>query len=214
MPKWMNAFAPLRKIRSNRRVRSILGFEETLWTRRVADEEVRKLLVPLKPETLSALEISGDVWRHFGFGSYQRVGFPEFDVCSQTLPQRFDLIIAEHVFEHLLWPHRAGRNVLQMLNNGGHFLIVTPFIYKVHGDPIDCTRWTRTGLQYFLADCGFPLQSITTGSWGNRACIEATFKKEYRLFNRYVHSLDDEPDYPMVVWALARKAEAGRGVQV
>jgi SAM-dependent methyltransferase len=207
MRPWFNRLGLIRKITSNRRVRSVLGFEETLWTRRVADAKVRELVMSLRPDTLSALEISGDVWRHFGFASYQRVEFPQFDICQDRLPQQFDLVIAEHVFEHLQWPHRAGCNVLHMLKPGGHFLVVTPFIYKVHPNPFDCTRWTPTGLQYFLAECGFPLETVTTGSWGNRACIEATFIKEYRLFNRYVHSLDDEPEYPMVVWALAEKAK-------
>ena len=71
-----------------------------------------------------------------------------------------------------------------MLQPGGHFLIVTPFLYKVHPNPYDCTRWTETGMRYFLAECGFPLDPITTGSWGNRACLEATLRREYRLFNR------------------------------
>lgn len=206
LPGWRTA-------RKNPALRSGLGFEETIWTRKVADEEVRKLVAPLRPETLSALEISGQVWETYGFGSYRRTGYPGFDVQEQALPERFDLVIAEHIFEHLLYPRRAGANVLRMLKPGGHFLIVTPFLYRVHPDPVDCTRWTETGLRYFLADCGFPLDGIVTGSWGNRAVIEATFRREFRLFNRHLHSLRAEPEYPIVVWALAKAPESATAAE-
>jgi SAM-dependent methyltransferase len=193
-----------RRALRSRRLRAALGFEETIWTRKVSDEQVRQLVAALDPARLSALEISGNVWRTYGFRSHRRTSFPEFDICSEALPEQFDLVIAEHIFEHLLWPYRAGRNVLRMLKPNGYFLIVTPFMYRVHPNPVDCTRWTETGLRYFLAECGFPLEPIVTGSWGNRECIKATWRREFRLFNRHVHSLAAEPEYPIVVWALAR----------
>ena len=37
-----------------------------------------------------------------------------------------------------------------MLNDNGVFLIVTPFLIKIHGHPHDFTRWTPEGLQAFL----------------------------------------------------------------
>ena len=196
-----------RRLRQHRGFRAACGFEETLWTRKVADQQVRRLIARLDPEHLSALEISGSVWRGFGFKSYRQTTFPEFDICADALPERFDLVIAEHIFEHLLWPSRAARNVLAMIRPGGHFLIVTPFLYRVHLNPVDCTRWTETGLRQFLAECGFPPEHTTTGSWGNRECVEATFRREFRLFNRHFHSLKNEPEYPVVVWALARAPE-------
>jgi SAM-dependent methyltransferase len=200
----LSALPAWRKARKNTAFRSALGYEETIWTRKAADEEVRRLVARLRPETLSALEISGEVWREFGFASYQNTEYPEFDIQADALPERFDLVIAEHVFEHLRWPARAARNVVsRMLKPGGHLLIVTPFLYRVHENPIDCTRWTETGMRYFLADCGFPIDEITTGSWGNRQCVEATFRREFRLFNRYLHSLAPDPQYPIAVWALA-----------
>jgi len=200
------AFA--RRLRRSPLLRRWLGFEETIWTRKVADEAVRKLVGPIGPSNLRALEVSGTVWKDFGFKLYRSASYPDFDVCKAPLAESFDLVIAEHVFEHLLWPYRAGRHVFQMVEPGGHFLIVTPFIYKVHPDPYDCTRWTETGIKYFLAECGFPLERIRTGSWGNRACIEGTFRREYRLFNRHLHRLTNDPDLPVVVWALAQRARS------
>lgn len=196
LPAWRN-------VRHSPVFRSALGYEETIWTRKTADAEVRRLVAQLRPEALSALEISGEVWREFGFASYRRTEYPGFDIQADALPERFDLVIAEHVFEHLPWPARAVRNVLRMLRPGGRFLVVTPFLYRVHENPVDCTRWTETGLRYFLAECGFPLDETVTGSWGNRECVEATFRREFRLFNRHLHSLAPDPQYPIAVWALA-----------
>jgi SAM-dependent methyltransferase len=141
------------------------------------------------------------------FRDYQQIDFPEYDICAGVLPTTYDLIIAEQVFEHLLWPYRAGRNVYQMLNAGGYFLITTPFLVKVHNYPTDCSRWTETGLKYFLAECGFPLETIVTGSWGNAACIEANFGPRWTIYQKWRHSLANDPDLPIVVWALARKAD-------
>lgn len=194
-----------KRLRSSRTLRARLGFEETIWTRKVADEQVRLMVGALQPSTLTALEISGRVWETFGFRRYRSVAYPDFDVCRDVLPDSFDLIIAEHVFEHLPRPHAAGCNVVKMLEPGGHFLIVTPFLYKVHPNPEDCTRWTESGMKLFLAECGFPPESIRSGSWGNRKCIEATFRHEHRLFNRYLHTLTNDPELPMVVWALAQR---------
>ncbi len=160
----------------------------------------------LHPDRLSALEISGKVWASFGFGEYVSVAYPDFDLCRQRLDRTFDLIIAEHVFEHLARPELAIRNAFEMLKPGGHFLMVTPFLYKVHPCPIDCYRWTETRLSEFLSTAGFAeSNAIQTGSWGNRACIQATFQREYILFNRYLHSIRNEPEYPVAVWALACK---------
>jgi SAM-dependent methyltransferase len=190
---------------ANPRIRRWLGFEETIWTRKVADAEVRRLVARLDPATLDALEVSGEVWRTHGFKSYQRAVYPAFDICAEPLPQTFDLVIAEHVLEHVLRPARAVRNVHAMLRPGGHFLVVTPFLYRYHPCPEDCTRWSETGMKHLLADAGFPMETIETGSWGNRACLEATFRREFRAFNRFLHTLRNDPELPMVVWALARK---------
>ena len=158
----------------------------------------------LLPEELSVLEISGDYFRNMCFKSNRAVHFPDFDLCAGILPETFDLIIAEQVFEHLLWPYRAARNVYQMLAPGGYFLLSTPFLVRIHKYPTDCTRWTEVGLKYFLAECGFPLEHIRTYSWGNRACIKANFA-EWVRFRRNIHSLANEPEFPYHVWALARK---------
>jgi len=174
------------------------------WARTVLYQECFKLVKELRPEGLDVLEISsGNIWQSFGFKSFTEANFPEFDVCSMTLPNQFDLVIADQVFEHLLWPYRAGKNVYEMTKPGGHFLITTPFLIKVHQVPVDCSRWTELGLKHFLAECGFPIEKIRTGSWGNRACVKANFNSWAR--RGWFKSLVNEPDFPVSVWAIAKK---------
>jgi hypothetical protein len=181
-----------------------IGYDYRHWTRPVMYERCTELLNGLNPATLDALEISaGWQWQSLGFKSFTEANFPEFDICSQVLDKKFDIIIADQVFEHLLWPNRAARNVYSMLNPGGHFLITTPFMIRVHAIPIDCTRWTETGLRYFLNECGFPMDGIQTASWGNRACVKANLNKWAR--KGWFRSDRNEPNFPVVVWALAQK---------
>ncbi len=93
----------------------------------------------------------------------------------QDLAERFDLIIADQVFEHLVAPYAAARNVHRMLKPGGHFMIMTPFMIRIHEVPIDCTRWTELSMKHFLVECGFDGASIRTASWGNTDAVKANF---------------------------------------
>jgi SAM-dependent methyltransferase len=160
------------------------------------------------PETIDVLEISGGLgWRqNFKFRSYVSTSFPDFDICAEVINQQFDLIIADQVFEHLAWPLRAGRNVYAMLRPGGYFVITTPFLIRVHEDPIDCSRWTERGLSYLLQECGFKAPDVKTGSWGNRRCIDANLYR-WRQYGFY-RSLANEPNLPVMVWAIARKPKS------
>lgn len=189
------------------RIKRQLGTTETQWARVVMDRETERFVASLRPASLDVLEVSGAKWKTFGFATYRNAGYPEYDVCSGVLDGRYDLIIAEQVLEHVLWPYRAVRNMRRMLKQGGVLLITTPFLLKVHGCPIDCSRWTELGLKQLLAEGGFELQRIETGAWGNRACVVGNFRG-WKRWNRWLHSLDNEPDYPVVVWAFARESEA------
>lgn len=179
------------------------GFQ---WTRAVMYEALTEELRRLGSNTMAALEISpGDFWQTQDFKSYKGVTYPEFDICSQTLPDQFDLIIADQVFEHLLWPYRAARNVYAMLKPGGWFINTTPFLIRIHENPFDCTRWSETGMRYLLAEGGFGLQQIRTASWGNRSCVKANLRHTgWAVLSRW-RSLRNDPVYPLVVWAIAQK---------
>ena len=168
------------------------------------DRETEKYVKSLPFKKLSALEISGSRWEKFGFASYRSVRYPKFDVCNATLDDCFDIIIAEQVLEHVLHPHRAVRNLYSMLNSGGVLVITAPFFIKVHSYPVDCSRWTQEGLKQLLIEGGFDPEKIKLGSWGNRACIVANFKRSAKWIP-YMHSLKNEAEFPVTVWAFAEK---------
>lgn len=181
-----------------------LGYSEMHWARVVMDRETSRFLDSIDPRTKSALEISGTKWKNRGFASYRSVQYPDYDVCAGTLEESYDIIIVEQVLEHVLLPHRAARNLWRMLDPGGILVVTTPFLLRIHNYPVDCSRWTELGMKYLLAEAGFDLNQIETGSWGNRACIRANFG-DWARWNPRLHSLHNEPEFPVVVWAFAVK---------
>ena len=167
-----------KKIKSNRKlVKKIkkiarnFGFNLEYWHRYASYKLIKKDISFLKFENLDVLEISaGEYWKeNFNFKSFEQMNFPKYDICQDILGEKkYDLIIADNVWEHLKYPYKATKNVLKMLKNNGYFLIITPFLVRVHEVPIDCRRWTEDGLRYLLNECGFELENITTNSWGNK----------------------------------------------
>lgn len=174
------------------------------WCRIVMDQETQKLINSLPVSNLDVFEISGKKWKDKGFKSYSTLDFPEYDVCKNILKEQYDLIIAEQVFEHVTHPYRAGINVFNSLKSGGYFLITTPFLIKIHNYPIDCSRWSELGLKYFLYECGFDFNSIQSGSWGNKSALVSNLS-HWVSFKPKRHSLVNDPEFPLVVWALAKK---------
>jgi len=182
----------------------LVGYTEIPWTRVVMNRETLEWVKVLDTAHMDALEISGEYWKNkVPFKSYRTAWYPEYDVCEKPLPDPCDIIFAEQVFEHLLYPLRAARNIHQMLRAGGYFLLTTPFLFKIHASPTDCTRWTPQGMAYFLEEAGFNRDRVRVGFWGNRACVKASLAG--RNYCRRIHSLKNEPDFPVVVWALAQK---------
>ena len=172
------------------------------------DRETDTYMRALDYTSMRALEISGKKWADFGFGSYSRAQYPEYDWCAGPLDETYDVIIAEQVLEHLTRPAAALRNAHAMLEPGGLLLITTPFLVRIHEYPTDCYRWTPFGLEQFLNESGFPL--VETGSWGNRRCIRANFS-EWVTYVPWRHSLRNEPNFPIHVWAFARKGATDNG---
>ncbi len=190
-------------------VREWTGYDATQWARVVMYRELFGLVRTLGPASMSALEISPDgpssPWRGLGFATYEGVEHPDFDICRDRLDNQFDLVIADQVFEHLLWPYRAARNVHAMLKIGGRFIVTTPFLIRVHENPVDCSRWTETGLKHLLAEAGFELGAIETGSWGNLGCVRANLTAASWARVGWGRRMDREAGYPVSVWAIARK---------
>lgn len=182
------------------------GLEWEHWSRVVMNRTLADFVRTLDYKNMRALEVSGNHWEKFGFGTHRSVDFPEYDVCQEPLEEgAFDIVFAEQVFEHIRKPGRAAQNVLKMLRPGGWFVVSTPFLYLVHPAPEDNWRWTQTGMKCLLTEAGFPEAGIQTNSWGNRACVKANFGG-IPHYNRFFHSLRNEPNYPIMIWAMARKS--------
>jgi SAM-dependent methyltransferase len=192
---------------SLKRALNAIGYDTTDWVRVVMYQRAFAFIEQLGPQSLDVLEISGGPQWHerFSFRSYLRTGYPGFDICNDTLARRFDLIIADQVFEHVERPTRAAANVYAMLRPGGHFIIATPFLIRIHGSPIDCSRWTPEGLVHLLGEGGFPKDRIHANAWGNRACLKANLSHWRK--RGFFGSLRNEPAFPVMVWAFATKPQ-------
>ncbi len=169
--------------------------------------EIDRFIRSLNCPHIDALEISGSGSQgRYPFRSYQTASFPDYDVCRGPLaPEKFDLIIAEQVLEHVLRPDLAAVHVHQMLRPGGVFVVSTPFLLKIHGHPSDLYRWTEHGMRLLLETAGFSV--IGTGSWGNRECLLADLSPgmQWTSYNPSIHTLNNEPQFPIVIWAFGSK---------
>lgn len=178
----------------------------------VMRQQSRQWIKDLQPANLRVAEISGKWGEYFPFHSYEAFRYPEYDICAGPFAdakgqvRKFDLIIADQVWEHLDRPYAALKNVRKMLRRGGYFYIATPFFIPYHGAPIDCSRWSARGLRNLLIEGGFAEDEIRSAQWGNRAAarrnLETPWPPEY---DAATDDLTDDPEFPLTAWALARK---------
>jgi SAM-dependent methyltransferase len=173
------------------------------WCRYVMDQETKLLVSNLPYNTFDAVEISGGHWKNFGFKTYDSYRYPSFDICNITSKhiESADIVLVEQVFEHVKNPWRAAENINRILKPNGYLLVTTPFFLKVHGAPVDYWRWTQSGLCVMLEECGFHIETVN--SWGNRDCVSANFDQWADYHDGL--NLQNEKDFPVVVWALAKK---------
>ena len=104
------------------------------------------------------------------------------------------------------YPYKATKNVYNLLNQNGYFLVIVPFLIRVHNVPIDCSRWTEDGLKYHLEECGFNIKNIFTNSWGNKKCVISNLRMDDTWSRVWFHrDLKNEKNFPVQVWAIAKK---------
>lgn len=176
--------------------------------RRISRAWLKEL--PLKG--MSVAEISGQWGKYFNFGTYEQFRYPKYDICKGPFegedgrPRKFDLIIADQVWEHLDRPYAATKNVRKIMKRGSYFYIATPFFIPFHAAPQDNSRWSARGLKNLLVECGFDENAIRTSQWGNRAAalrnLEPVWPPEHDTEN---DDLSNDPDFPITAWALAQK---------
>jgi hypothetical protein len=177
------------------------------WQRVVLNEAVEHHIRELGPASLDAVEISGAGRGGLGWRSFTSLDFPAFDLCAPlqaTDHERCDVVICEQVLEHVLDPCAAARNLHRLCRPGGHVIVSTPFLIRVHEMAdwglIDLWRFTPRGLRVLLETAGLQVDHV--GTWGNRDCVIGNFDR-WPAYRRW-HSLRNEPDLPVQVWAFAR----------
>ncbi len=170
----------------------------------------RAMIRGLAPETLKVAEISGKWGRVFDFRTYERFPFPKYDICAgpylddKGRPRKFDLILANQVWEHLDRPYAATNNVRRMLKKGGHFWLAVPFFVPYHAAPMDNSRWSARGLKNLLIEAGFQADAIRAEQWGNRnAALRNLEDKWPPAYDEESDTLENDPDMPICAWALA-----------
>ena len=184
----------------------------TSLNRIVMQQTSRAWLEELPLSEMDAAEISGKNGRRYPFRSYERFRFPKYDICqgpfedADGLVHKFDIVLANQVWEHLDRPYAATKNVLRMLRVGGYFWLALPFFIRYHGSPVDCSRWSARGLTNLLVEAGFEEENIRAEQWGNRAAaahnLEDTWPPSY---DPERDDLTNDPECPICAWALARK---------
>ena len=187
------------------KIAAAVGYDKQHITRTIAYREIDQWLDSVGAVGFDALEISaGWKWRQRQWGSFAEMNWPEHDICKDVLDRQFDIIIADNVWEHLLHPYRAARNVHAMLRPDGWFINITPFLIRYHPIPTDCSRWTELGMKHFLEEAGFDPERVVTGSWGNAAAVKANFHRWART--GWQRDLPNDERFPVTVWAMAQKS--------
>ena len=173
------------------------------WQRITLNRAVDEHLASLGPERLTAAEISGGAHAGKGWKDYVSLNYPEFDLCAPLAGQGpFDVVICEQVIEHVVDPCVAVANLRALCKPGGHVVVSTPFLIRVHEEwgMQDYWRFTPRGLRTLLERAGLEVDRVA--SWGNRRVVTGNFDR-WPAYRRW-HSLRDEPKLPVQVWAFAR----------
>ena len=178
----------------------------------VMAQSSRQMVRDQNPPSLEVAEISGHWGKMFNFRSYEQFRYPAYDICEGPFsneagkPRKFDLILANQVWEHLDRPYMATKNVRKMLRRGGHFWLAVPFFIPYHADPNDCSRWSARGLKNLLIECGFQEDAIRSRLWGNRDAARRNLEPDWPPeFDEATDSLENDAEMPICAWANAQK---------
>jgi SAM-dependent methyltransferase len=174
------------------------------WQRVVLNRAVDRHIESLRPQELSAVEISGDAQARWPWRRFESLNYPDFDLCAPLEERdRYGVVICEQVLEHVVDPCRAAENLRGLCEPGGHVIVSTPFLIRVHELPEygmpDHWRFTPRGLRVLLERAGLDVHTV--GSWGNRRCVAGNLD-HWPAYRRWL-PLRNEPDIPVQVWAFA-----------
>ncbi len=131
-------------------------------------------------------------WRHLAEGRFgSRTRFTGLDVeagdnvdlvcdicgdpaaLGQALGHsRFELIVCEHVLEHVRVPWRAADAMRSLLAPGGHLFVAVPWAYPHHARPDDYWRMSFAGVALLLE----PLEIVNLFYTGTAAGLDVAYR--------------------------------------
>ena len=76
----------------------------------------------------------------------------------------FNSYVAIEVLEHLESPKKAASEIHRVLEPGGVAILSVPFLFRIHGDPNDFQRLTKSGLRLLFED----FADVEVAEFGNR----------------------------------------------
>ncbi|MFK8020897.1 MAG: methyltransferase domain-containing protein [Pseudomonadales bacterium] len=99
------------------------------------------------------------------------------------LDNSVDGVLCESIMEHVRQPTMIAKEFERILKPGGYVYIVAPFIFPYHESPIDCYRYTTTGLSELFPNCEVLEQGYLKGPASAYARISAAFLAVLFSFN-------------------------------
>ena len=135
--------------------------------------------------------------RLFSYDSYTKTDINPNEnvelVCTAyAIPvkdESFDSAVCTQVYEHLLDPFAAAREMYRILRRGGHAVVTVPQMNELHEQPHDYFRYTRFGLASLFERAGFTVVEMNQrgGYYATIAQIKIVRLIElFRLYERPV----------------------------
>lgn len=81
-------------------------------------------------------------------------------VCANNA--QADVVFCLEVFEYLIVPTMAMKNIANLLKPGGKAYVTFPFVYPLHNEvPLDSLRYTKSGIVRLANYAGLHIERIT-----------------------------------------------------
>ena len=173
------------------------------------NEAVDALIASLDPTGRSAAEISGDLHAAASWREYTSLTLPEFDVCAPLTEagtiRRRDLRAGARARRRSVG---GGANLRELCAPGGHVIVSTPFLVKVHELPM--LRHARLLALHATRPADAARGRGPRGREVELVGQPGVRGRQLHRWSRYRrwHSLRNEPDFPVQVWAFARARSA------